>query len=69
MLSPSSDIFCTEHGDSTIINPTHVMQGMENVNYPQGNQFSGPNLDPGNQHVNISYSRHAGKGECKFPTE
>ena len=24
------------------------MQGIEYVNYPQGNQFSGPNLDPGN---------------------
>ena len=24
------------------------MQGMENVNFPQSNQFSGPNLDPGN---------------------
>jgi len=24
------------------------MQGMENVNCPQGNQFSGPHLDPGN---------------------
>ena len=41
-------LFCTEDGDSTLINPTHVMQGMENVNCPQGNQLSGPNLDPGN---------------------
>jgi hypothetical protein len=24
------------------------MQGMEYANCPQGNQFSGPNLDPGN---------------------
>jgi hypothetical protein len=24
------------------------MHGMEYVNCPQGNQFSGPNLDPGN---------------------
>jgi len=41
-------LFCTEDGDDTLINPTHVMQGIEYVNYPQGNQFSGPNLDPGN---------------------
>jgi hypothetical protein len=24
------------------------MQGKENTNCPQGNQFSGPNLEPGN---------------------